>query len=109
MIYVDADFPSERNNRLICSRNEYENDNLIQITDKNIIRTEDYGDEDVIKIISDIQSCTIHIDASIADDFKDVNRISFIRWYYYNPAYSIRGNTIEKTMNNDGSITFKIA
>ena len=109
MIYVDADFPSERNHKVILDRNEYEDDNLIKITDKNIIRTEDYGDEDVTKMVSEVQSCTIHIDASIADDFKDVTHINFLRWYYYMPAYNIRGMTIEKTMNDDGSITFKVA
>ena len=111
MIYVDADFKNpDRKHRIYPDRNEYEDDNLIKIKNMNISRTDDWGDEDIQKVVSDVEECDIHVDASIAEDFEGVTVINFLRWNYYRPAYSIKlsNKNVTRTENKDGSLTFSV-
>ena len=109
MVHVYADFPKEVTKRPIIDQIWYDDNSLIKVTDMEVERTEDYGDEDCTKMVSIMRRCKIHIDKSIADDFKDVTYISTVRYNYYMPCYDMWDKTETKTVNPDGSITFTVA
>ena len=49
-----------------------------------------YGDDDCIKMVSNVYEAKIHLTGEIAKEFikKNIQRISSIRYDYYNPAYA---------------------
>ena len=111
MLYVDADFKDpNREHRIYPDRSGYDDESLIKIENKVISNTDDWGDEDVQKVVSEVEECDIHVDASIAKDFDGVTAINFLRWNYYKPAYCIRlsGKKTSRTENEDGSLTFSV-
>ena len=98
MLYIDAESG--------LNRKTYENDDLVKIKINKSQEPDNWGDEDCIKMVSVVTDCEITINPSIADDFQDVNSISFYRKDYYEPAYYIHAKNQTKTINDDGSITY---
>ena len=100
MIYVD--YPSSK----LGSRLSFEDNNLISV---NVIEnngTDNWGDEDAIKNVTDVTKGSIKIDASIANRFDRIDRISFVRYNYYQPAYNFNCKSMTKETLADGSIVF---
>ena len=82
--------------------------NKIRIKDIKIIDSDNWGDEDCIKMVTTITECNIIVDKSIASQLANCKKIAFLRWNYYKPAYHIIGKTQEFEYQNDGSIIIKI-
>ena len=100
MIYVDIE---TLNNRISIDDNKAIN---IKIFDAD--EPEDYGDEDVTKMVTTVHACDITITPAIADTFKDVKIIKELRWNYYMPCYYISGNNQVKEVKDDGSIIYHV-
>ena len=101
MVYVDYKGENRYNNRL-----SYEDNSLVHVVNREFLGEDDYGDEDCTKMVTRIGTCNIVIDASIADDFKDISEITFVRYNYYSPAYSINYTHCEKEYLEDGGIVY---
>ena len=101
MVYVDYKGENRYNNRL-----SYEDNSLVHVVNREFLGEDDYGDEDCTKMVTRIGTCNIVIDASIADDFKDISEITFVRYNYYSPAYSINYTHCKKEYLEDGSIVY---
>ena len=101
MVYVD--YKGENGYQKSLS---YEDNRLVRVDNRDFLSEEDYGDEACTKMVTRIGTCNIFIDASIADDFKDISEITFVRYNYYSPAYSINYTHCEKEYLEDGGIVY---
>ena len=95
----------------LSSRKQYTNNSLIRITyDNETAKTDNWGDDDCLKMITTVNACTITIDKSIARDF--INKIiRFIRWDYYKPAVFIEWNEntlIHRKLDKNGNLTYTV-
>ena len=88
------------------SRINIENDDDAKIIIKKEGETDNWGDEDCIKMVTEALDYEIIIKAAVADKFKDVTKISFFRKDYYRPCYHTIGNQ-EKIIEPNGDIKFK--
>jgi hypothetical protein len=104
MVYIDVKKSSET----LSKRLEL-NEADIKIEDVKITHEDNWGDDDCIKMVSDVAKATIKISANVAKDFEDVTSINFIRYNYYQPAYHLVCALQSKETMNNGSIVFKYA
>ena len=102
MLYVDIPSTPQK----LMGRLSYDDDNLITIDVKKDGGSDNWGDDDCNKPVTTVFEADIKIDKSIADDFKNVNNITFLRWDYYRKAYSLHRTKQIKEILDDGSIIF---
>ena len=102
MIYIDT-------TNSISDRIEISDDKAITVSNIDVAYSDNWGDEDAIKMVSTVNACKIIIDPSVADKFSDTDGIGFIRWNYYRPAYYITGKNWHKKTLPNGGIEFTIA
>lgn len=105
-VYIDC-HPFKLNS-IFPDRKTYDG-NLITVKKLCEGYTDNWGDDDCTKMVTSLDTCDVIIDKSIADDFKEVTNISFVRYGYYKPAYHIDPNsTTTKELLPNGNLVFHI-
>lgn len=106
---ITIDYHNNKKNPL-GNRKTYADDSLVSIHLLEKGETDNWGDDDCRKMVTITENCDITIAPAAAKDFKAVsNRITFLRWGYYHPAYYIPNTTkITRIYHKDGSLTLQV-
>lgn len=81
----------------------------ITVSNATVVDKDDWGDEDCSKIVTMLSKATVKISAEVADRFKDVVHIDFIRYNYYSPAYHLCCKMQSMTKADDGALIIEFA
>ena len=69
--------------------------------------SDNWGDDDCIKMVTILYACEIRIKKAYAELFKNISRINMYRRGYYNPAYCIDDKSQDKYYAENGDLIFR--
>ena len=90
----------------IGKRLAFDDSSLVKVSPLSEGLTDNWGDEDCIKLVTTVTDCDITVDSSIVEDFSKIENLSFVRYNYYRPCYHITGRLAGKETLEDGSMVF---
>lgn len=104
MVYIDI-----KNDSSIIPDRIILDDNDIKVSNIKEINSDNWGDEDCIKMVTTVSSIDIKITANAAHKFTNVKDIRMIRFNYYQPSYHLNCSMQSSDKLADGSILLKFA